>query len=502
MSTMTKLCAAEVAEQIHNGSVIAFSGFTANGTAKAVARELSQRALKLHEKGIPFTVGIISGANSGQSVEGDLARANALKFRAPFSANRDFRSHTNFGQIDFEDTHVGHMAERLRRGYYGKIDWAIIEVSSVEIVGDKYRATLTSAVGCVPTVVRLAEKVVLELNSFHSPDSGLLHDIYECKEWPDREPIPMRRINARIGTQYIEVDASKVIGIVESHIEEESSDFGTVNDVTRAIGQNVVDFLLNEQKQGRIPREFFPIQSGVGKTGNSVMAAIAECSGLPVMNIYSEVAQDAVVEMIEKGCVDQVSCTSLSVTNECLKHVYDDIDFFSRHIVLRPSELSNSPELIRRFGVIAMNTAIECDLYGDINSSHICGSNLMNGIGGSADYARNGSITIFYTPSVTKSGKVSAIVPFCSHIDSSEHDVDVIITERGIADLRGKGPLKRAREIIENCAHPDYKNLLREYLKIAEQGHEPQSMRAAFAFHDTYLRKGSMRLTEFDRYLK
>ena len=168
---------------------------------------------------------------------------------------------------------------------------------------------------------------------------------------------------------------------------------------------------------------------------------------------------------------------------------------------MRPSELSNAPELIRRFGVIAMNTALECDLYGNENSSHICGSSLMNGIGGSCDYERNGSISIFYTPSTAKGGKISAIVPMCCHVDSTEHDVDIIVTEQGVADLRGKGPMRRAQEVIEHCAHPDYKPLLREYLRIAPQGHEPQSMRAALAFHDTFLNKGDMRLCDFGEYL-
>ena len=86
--------------------------------------------------------------------------------------------------------------------------------------------------------------------------------------------------------------------------------------------------------------------------------------------------------------------------------------------------------------------------------------------------------------------------------DSTEHDVDVIVTEQGVADLRGKGPLRRAKEIIENCAHPDYRPMLREYLKFAEKGHEPQSMRAALAMHDTFLKKGDMRLTDFGEYLK
>lgn len=252
-------------------------------------------------------------------------------------------------------------------------------------------------------------------------------------------------------------------------------------------------------------------------TYSSTVPAVAErcgshfecCSGgirtnpnVPVFSVYTEVVQDAVVKYMREGRIKDASCSSLTVTNDTLKEVYDDIDYFKQHLTIRQSEISNSPEVIRRLGVIAMNTAIECDIYGNENSSHICGSKLMNGIGGSCDYERNGFISIFTTQSTTKNGCISAIVPMCSHVDSTEHDVDVIVTEQGVADLRGKGPLRRAKEIIENCAHPDYRPMLREYLKLAEKGHEPQSMRAALAMHDTFLKKGDMRLTDFGEYLK
>lgn len=496
------ITAAECAAMINDGDNIGFSGFTPNGNPKAVAQELSKRAIKLHEQGRPFAIGMITGASSCQSLEGDFAVAHALKFRGPFSTNKDFRDHTNLGEVDYEDMHLGHVAERLRRGFYGHMHWAIIEISSYEEVGSKTRVTLTSAGGIVPTIARMADRVILELNRFHSPKSGLMHDIVELEEYPRRKPIEISRINDRIGTEYVEIDTDKIVGVVDSYLLEEARAFKDVTPETRAIGHHVAEFLLHDQKAGHIPPEFFPIQSGVGATGNAVMAAISECPGLPVLNVFSEVSQDAVIYMIERGQIDQATCTGLTVTNECLQHVYENIDFFSKHITLRPSELANSPELIRRFGVIAMNTALECDLYGNENSSHVCGSKLMNGIGGSCDYARNGAISIFYTPSTAKGGKISSIVPMCSHVDSTEHDVDLIVTEQGVADLRGKGPMRRAEEVIEHCAHPDYKPLLREYLRISDSGHEPESMRAAFALHDTFLTKGDMRLTDFGDYLK
>lgn len=305
----------------------------------------------------------------------------------------------------------------------------------------------------------------------------------------------------RIGTEYLEIEPGKIAGVVECCIPEEARTFKPSTPETDMIGRHVVDFFLSDMRAGRIPKCMFPIQSGVGVTGNAVMEAIGQCDDMPVVEVFSEVVQDAIVDLMLKGRISQASVAAMTVSNECLQKVYSNMDFFRSRLTLRPSELSNSAELIHRFGVIAMNTALECDIYGNENSSHVCGSRLMNGIGGSCDYERNGSISIFYTPSTAKGGKISAIVPMCSHIDSTEHDVDVIITEQGIADLRGKGPARRAEEIINNCAHPDYRPLLREYQRIATKGHCPGSLRAAFAFHDTLTRKGDMRLTDFAEYL-
>lgn len=497
----TRITAAEGAAMIKDGDNIGFSGFTPSGVPKAVTRALSKRAREEHEAGKPFAVGVITGASSCQSLEGDLAAAHAIKFRAPFSTNADFRNHANLGEIDYEDMHLGHMAERLRRGFYGDIDWAVIEVSAIEEYGGKCRVYLTSADGIVPTIARLAKRVILELNTFHNADARYLHDEYECLEYPYRQPIPLTGVGQRIGTEYLEIEPGKIAGVVECCIPEEARTFKPSTPETDMIGRHVVDFFLSDMRAGRIPKCMFPIQSGVGVTGNAVMEAIGQCDDMPVVEVFSEVVQDAIVDLMLKGRISQASVAAMTVSNECLKKVYSNMDFFRSRLTLRPSELSNSAELIHRFGVIAMNTALECDIYGNENSSHVCGSRLMNGIGGSCDYERNGSISIFYTPSTAKGGKISAIVPMCSHIDSTEHDVDVIITEQGIADLRGKGPARRAEEIINNCAHPDYRPLLREYQRIATKGHCPGSLRAAFAFHDTLTRKGDMRLTDFAEYL-
>jgi len=499
----TRITAAEAAALINDNAYIGLGGFTPNGVPKAVFRELSRRAISEHEAGRPFQVGILTGASSLQSVEGDMANAHAIKFRAPFSTNKDFRTHTNLGEIDYEDTHLGHMAERLRHGFYGEIDWAIIEVSDLEEGENLCKAYLTSAGGIAVTIARLAKRVIIEYNHFHNPSAKLLHDCYEPGECGfARQPIPIIHVGDKVGKNYIEIDPHKIVGVVECNIPEEARSFKAMTAETQQMGYNVAEFLVKDMNEGRIPPQFLPLQSGVGATGNAVLQALGQNPHIPHFEVYSEVVQDAAIDLIQKGIITNASATAMTVTNETLKTVYDNMRFFKQHLVIRQSEIANSPEVIRRLGVIALNTAIECDMYGNENSSHICGSKLMNGIGGSCDYERNGYISIFTTASTAKDGKISAIVPMCSHVDSTEHDVDVIVTEQGVADLRGKGPMRRAKEIIENCAHPDYRPLLREYLRIAEKGHEPQSMRAALSFHDTFMKKGDMRLTDFGDYLK
>ena len=496
------LTAAEAAALIKNNDNIALSGFTPAGVAKAVTKELAKIAVAEHEAGREFKVGVFTGASTGQSTDGDLANAQAIKYRAPYTTNPDFRKHVNLGEIPYNDLHLSHMAQELRYGFMGQVDWAILEVCDIEDCGNEYHVYLTAAGGIAPTAVRLAKKVILELNSFHNPNAKLIHDVYEPLDPPYRQPIPIVNVGDRIGVPYVVVPKDKLVGVVECNIPDEARAFKDSDPVTEKIGHLTAEFLVADMQRGIIPKSFLPLQSGVGSTANAILGALGQDKNVPDFNIYTEVLQNSVVDMMLDGRVKDASACSLTVSNECLMQVYDNMDYFKDHLTLRQSEISNSPEVIRRLGVIAINTALEVDLYGNANSTHISGVKMMNGIGGSGDFERNAFISIFTCPSVAKGGLISSIVPFCSHLDHTEHDVNVIVTEQGVADLRGKSPVQRAETIIENCAHPDYKQLLWDYLKIAKGGHTRHNLPAAFALHDTLARKGDMHLTDFAEYVK
>ena len=498
----TRITAAEAAAMIKNGENLGLSGFTPAGTAKAVTRELAKIAKAEHEAGREFKVGILTGASTGQSTDGVLAEERAIKYRAPYTTNPEFRKRVNLGEIAYNDIHLSQMAQELRYGFMGEIDWAILEVCDIEEGETTCKAYLTAAGGIAPTVARMAKKVILELNSFHSPEAKHLHDVYEPLDPPLRQPIPIVKVSDRIGTPYVEIDAKKIVGVVECNLPDEARAFKDSDPITDQIGHNVAQFLVNDMKRGIIPSTFLPLQSGVGSTANAILGALGHEKSVPDFNVYTEVMQDSVVNIMLEGRVKDASSCSLTVSNECLMQVYDNIDYFKKHVTLRPSEISNSPEVIRRLGVIAINTAIEVDIYGNANSTHISGTKMMNGIGGSGDFERNAYISIFTCPSTAKNGMISSIVPFVSHQDHSEHDVNIIVTEQGVADLRGKSPIERAHLIIENCAHPDYRPLLREYLKFAKMGQTRHCLTAAFAMHDALARKGDMHLTDFAEYIK
>lgn len=497
---LARLTAAEAAALIKDGDTLGLSGFTPAGTPKAVTAELAKVAHAEHEAGRPFQVGILTGASTGDSCDGVLSIENAIRYRAPYTTNGDFRKRVNAGLIAYNDIHLSHMAQEIRYGFLGDIDWAILEACAVTEDGKVY---LTAAGGIAPTVARLAKKgVIIELNAFHSDRSIGIHDVYEPLDPPSRAAIEINKPSDRIGTTYVQVDPKKIVGVVECDIPDEARAFKDSDPVTEQIGQNVADFLMADMKRGIIPASFLPLQSGVGSTANAILGALGSNPAVPAFNVYTEVLQDAVVDLMRQGRVKSASTCSLTVTNEVLKGIYDDIDQFKDRLVLRPSEISNNPEIIRKLGVIAINTAIEVDLYGNVNSTHICGTKMMNGIGGSGDFERNAFLSIFTCPSVAKGGCISSIVPFCSHLDHTEHDVNVVITEQGVADLRGKSPKQRAQLIIENCAHPDYKQLLWDYLKIADKGQTCHKLSAAFAMHDTFLREGNMIKTNFAEYVK
>lgn len=493
------LTADEAAGLIQDGQTLGFSGFTAAGSAKVIPAALARRATREHAAGRPFRVGVLTGASTGRSLDGALAEAHAISFRMPYQSNSTLRRQINDGEVKFIDTHLSSMQQKLRYGFLGRpIDWAVVEASDVTRGGG---IVLTTSVGASNTYLRLADKVLIELNARHPASMLGLHDIFEPQDPPARQEIAIYSPSDRIGSPICVVDPAKIVGVVMTDLADETKDFEPATAVTEQIGWHIADFLVAEMRAGRIPSNFLPLQSGVGNVANSVLAALGEHPDVPSFTMYTEVLQDSVVPLLESGRCRFASTCALALSPDMMKHVVDNIAFFKSRIVLRPQEVTNHPEVVRRLGVVSMNTAIEVDIGGNVNSTHFFGKTLMNGIGGSGDFTRNAYLSIFSCPSTAKGGAISSIVPLAAHMDHNEHSVQVVVTERGVADLRGRDPSERAQLIIENCAHPDYQPQLRDYLRLIKAGgHEPLSLSLGLAMHRQFLRHGDMRNIDWEEF--
>lgn len=489
------LTAEQAAELINNGDIIGFSGFTPAGCPKEVPSALAKRAEKFHAEGKEFKIGMYTGASTGDSTDGALARANAVSFRTPYQSNKDMRTSLNTpGATEYFDMHLSQLAQELRYGFLPKPTFAILEACDLTEDGE---IVLTSGVGISPTIANLADKIIIELNSRHPKALRGMHDIYEPLDPPYRKELPVYTPSDRAGSPVLKVDPKKIVAVVETNRKDEVGGFTAPDEVTSRIGKYVSEFLTQEIKAGRIPASFLPIQSGVGNIANAVMFELGNNPEIPAFQMYTEVIQDAVIDLMKKGRVSFASGCSLTVTDPVLQEIYDNLDFFHDKLILRPQELSNNPELVRRMGLITINTALEADIYGNINSTHVMGTKMMNGLGGSGDFTRNAYISIFTTPSTAKGGAISAIVPMVSHIDHSEHSVKVLITEHGIADLRGTSPRQRAELIINNCVDPQFRPMMREYLAKASKGHTPTDLSSCFNMHKAFIETGDMRNATF-----
>ena len=489
MGCFAKMTAEEAAEWISDGDTVGCSGFTECGCAKAIPLAVAQKAERLHQEGKPFQIRLLTGVSTPEAVDGALSQAKALSYRIPYQSDPTLRALINSGEVDYTDVHLSRYHTWLQQRWLGPIDAAWIEVAHYTEQGE---LTLTTAVGESPIFCQQAKRIFLEHNSYHAPISGF-HDLYEEKSEPPYASIPLYAPCDRIGTTTLRVDPSKIVGLVETNQPDGIKPFKEMTSIHQAMGQQVVDFLLQEWKSGRIPPHFLPIEFGIGNITNAILQQVGLCSEFPPLMVFNEVLQDEILALMEQGRVSFASACGWRITDAWLQKIYQRLDFYRNRLLLRPQTITNSPEVIHRLGLLAFNAALEADLFGNVNSTHVGGTSIMNGIGGGNDYAHNGFCSFFLLPSVAKGGAISTIVPFCSHIDHTEHDVDVVVTEQGLADLRGKTPEQRAACIIEHCAHPDYKPILRSYQKSAKPGHIRHNLTLAFAMQDAYIKTGDMR---------
>ncbi|HLU86445.1 MAG TPA: succinate CoA transferase [Taishania sp.] len=481
------ITAEQAANLIENNMFVGSSGFTKSGDSKAVLPAFAKRAENEDVK-----ISLITGASLGHTTDTDLANNNALSRRMPFQLDGSLRNKINEGAVMYMDQHLSESAEMMYNNHLPELDLAIIEATYVD---EKGNIIPTTSVGNSATFAQLAKHIIIEVNAAMPLTLEGIHDVAVPEDYPNRKPYEIVDSHTRIGKTYIEVDPSKVIGIVftemtDSHPQETDED-----EVTDAIAEHLITFFNKEIAAGRLTTSLMPLQAGIGKVANAVLAGFAK-GNFDNLTMYSEVLQDSTFELIDAGKLNFASASSLTLTKPCYEYVLANMEKYKDKILLRPQNISNAPEVIRRLGVIAINTAIEFDIYGNVNSTHISGTKMMNGIGGSGDFARNAYLSIFVSPSISKNDTISHVVPMVSHTDHTEHDADILVTDQGLADLRGLAPRERAKVIIENCIHPTFKAQMEDYFNRALErgGHTPHILEEAFSWHTNLRNRGTMKL--------
>lgn len=490
-----RLMSAEAAaELIPAGANVGMSGFTGAGYPKAVPGALADRIRKLNAAGgTPYKINVWTGASTAPELDGVLAEVDGIEMRLPFQSDPICRQRINNGTMDYVDLHLSEVSQYAWSGFLGKMDIALIEVAGIREDGSLIPS---SSIGNNKTWIEQADKIILEVNSKQNIKLEGMHDIYYGTALPpNRKPIMLTNPSDRIGEGYFHCPADKVIAVVETNAADRNSPFKAPDAVSQKIAQHILDFFKREIELGRLPKELLPIQSGVGNIPNAVLEGL-DAGPFKNLTAFTEVIQDGMLKMLKSGTLSVASATAFSLSPEGIKEFDDNIDLYRDKIILRQQDISNHPELARRLGIIAMNGMIECDIYGNVNSTHIMGSRMMNGIGGSGDFARNGYLSIFVSPSTAKDGAISSIVPMVSHVDHTEHDVKVIVTEHGLADLRGLSPRRRAQVIIEKCADPAYRPALLDYFERAQQSgkgmHTPHLLGEALSWHQRFEDQGHM----------
>jgi succinyl-CoA:acetate CoA-transferase len=482
------MSAAAAAEFIKDGMVVGMSGFTRAGDPKQIPFEFAKLA-----DGGKRKIYLMTGASLGADVDGAMTRANSISKRTPFMSDRDMRSAINTGGLHYYDLNLGDLAPMIRKKQLPAPDIAVVEATAVTEDG---MIVPTTSFGSTDVFLEEAKQILLEINLAVPCGMEGVHDFYipKTRLYPYAAPIPINDVMDKAGTIGIKVDPAKIVGIVLTNQADSASENVLADPAQDQMAVNLRNFFLNEIKVGRMTESLFPLQAGVGSVANAGLWGLLE-GPFKGLTMWSEVLQDSTWDLIDSGRMTFATGTAITVSPKKTEEVYGNWDRYKDKVCIRPIYITNSAEIIKRINLIAVNTAMDVDIYGNVNSTNIAGSNMMNGIGGSGDFAVNAHTTIFLTRSASVDGKLSRVLPMVPHVDHNEHNVDVIITEQGVADLRGLSPRERAVSIIKNCASPDYRPALEEYFRLASErgGHTPHILERAFEFYTRQRETGSMK---------
>lgn len=472
-----KATADDAAAMIKASMHVAFSGYSQAGYPKDVVQALCDRKMVEPD----FTIRVTTSANLSW-IDEKLAGSSLVSHRFPMVAHKSLSKAVNAAQVSYCEQQMHKIPRLLRSRCLGPIDVLVVEALGFDQEG---ALIPTNAIGMLDILMETAEKIIVEVN--HAQPQGLreLCDIYQVQQ----QPIPLVQAAQRIGVSSIPFDRRKLLAVVETQSPEYSTQLIRPNEQSGKIARHLYDFLEVEY------RTLPPVQTGFGALSDALTLGFADTNFKDV-EFFCGGAGEAALSLLASGKAKTVSTGGLGM-NDWVRNFLDSTANLKDSLVIRNAQVSNSGEVINRLGLVALNTGIEVDIYGNVNSSHLYGTHVINGIGGGAHFAHESGLSVVLIPSEAKAGTISCIVPMVSHQDINEHDVDIVITENGVADLRGLDDIAKAGKIIEVCASERYKTALSSYLESAKReagGHHPQLAEQAFGWYRRLKETGSMEM--------
>lgn len=464
---------AKASEIFIDGLTVAMSGYAMAGYPKAIPEDLVRRK----NEGLKLSINLITGANVPWLDE-LLGSAEIISGRVPMCASKVLSSQVNSQKVRYIEQQMCKMPRLLQSRSFGNIDVLVVEALAVTEEG----LIPTTSVGLTKYLMDAANEIIVEINWSQPEILYGMHDVYIPKPPPETEPIPLTSCRDRIGTAFIPFDISKIKYIIETDKPENKVQSTAFTPESRKTAENLFSFLRKEyltKSGGAIP----PIQLGFGNITDAV-TDLLQTSEFNNLQFFCGGVSDNILKLLQSGKASVISTAGISM-NENSGKILEEISDVHDKLILRNGDMINNAEIIGRLGVVALNTGIEIDIYGNVNSSHIGGNNVVNGIGGGANFAQNAGLSVLLISSVSKGGAISNIVPMVSHQDICEHDTDIVITENGYADVRGLDDLQRAEAIISYCASEEYKKQLFDYFGASKKlgGHHPQNPKMAFGWY-------------------
>ncbi|KAK4705081.1 hypothetical protein P7C70_g1127, partial [Phenoliferia sp. Uapishka_3] len=406
---LNKLTTAEELPENDGKKLISLLAQTASESSRVQPAALADHVENNNLQADPATklqFNLFVGASTGPEVEDRWAKLDMIRFRAPHQVGKEVAKGINSGRIDFAGEIVYLLTKDLapladlsfvktstclcslrilhtdvclffsyvfsaalttarskdyalnkKHGEPKKhLDWAIVEATAITEDG---KIVPGASVGATPEILQSAEKIIIEVNTKIPSFEGEALSLFKQKlSLIELITSPSQRI----GETAIQIDLDRVVAVIEADRPDNTGGNAPETEDSKAIARHLIEFLQSEVTDGRLPKNLLPLQSGIGNVANSIIGGLAD-GPFEDVQVWTEVLQDTFIRFLDSGKLSFATATSIRFSPEGFDHFYKNWASYKDRLLLRSQQVANSPEIIRRLGVIAMMDGIDLETW-------------------------------------------------------------------------------------------------------------------------------------------